>query len=1048
MRSGRGETEEKRREGEGERYAGRSPGNPPHPPDLRMHDTFGGRGSGAKPHHDWQRLNPGLPSPGTTLADGAFERVDQGHTDLGIPAADALVEPDAGAPMWAAENSQRTVGNSHLPWSFSGMKFAQLGEHLFQSLQMMLWKRASKTQSMAGEIIFPLPLGDYPDVHPEKRPWLKAVLLALNSYAGVDQAATTAPTAMQKRVVSTVLGFLDRLWCWSEVVPKLAFEDLFRVKGVDYRGEEVKLARSFNWECIAAAFPPEVATLNIEDFCTGGCLTYVGDFENFLLPQDQQAVGRPPRTMVHNDDWEEVVYLDNWDELRKVDRCLVSEVEGQPSLQQEALRSVYQDKLLPRHPKKSVQSLQKAEIQGAMVDGEAGIAHAKPDKVLKYMGLAWELVQRGRATQRELQVVAGGLVYISMFRRQLLGGLNAIWKHIEDLKSDPPVVRRSIPREVKGEVIRFCCLIPLAQMDFRLPMEPQVTASDASSEGGGLCASVGLSAYGMLAQEALLRGEVSEPFDQIEVLTIGLFDGIAALRVAAEVLHLPVAGHISVECHKGANRVVEAAFPGTRHVGSVQEVTLAMVKEWACEFSSVGLVLLGAGPPCQGVSGLNSDRLGSQRDQRSSLYKEVPRIRQLVQVCFPWAQVHLLAESVASMDVADREAMSEGFGLTPYQADASGVSLCRRPRLYWLTWEIASEVGLTVELPRHEGWALVTPILLSAAVDQRDFLEAGWFLPPEGRLPTFTTSRPSDRPGRRPAGVKTCDAAALHRWHSDSHRYPPYQYKAENCLHHRSKEVRVASIAEREVILGFPLNYTEQCMAKQQWGTTVWEDMRKTLLENTWSVPVVVLLLKQLVERLGLTPPTSVQSLVTRCAPGHGGHLQTVLQRPPIRREAVGVFPDQGLARRLTTLVSIKGEDLMIQGATEPLVKHQRLRQTVPSRLWKWQEIAGWQWQVPGDHINLLELRAALTSVKWMLQKRKSWNCKVIHLVDSLVVLHSLSRGRSSSRKLKRTLMRINALLLASNLHPVWTYVHTSQNPADRPSRRFKCRKWGKIKKD
>eukprot|EP00435_Cladocopium_sp_Y103_P046961 s855_g13.t1 len=530
-----------------------------------------------------------------------------------------------------------------------------------------------------------------------------------------------------------------------------------------------------------------------------------------------------------------------------------------------------------------------------------------------------------------------------MFRRQLLGGLNAIWRHIEDLKVDPPVVRRKVPREVMGEVIRFCCLIPLAQLDFRLPMEPQVTASDASSLGGGLCASTGLTAYGVLAQDALLRGEVSEPLEQVEVLTIGLFDGIAALRVAAEILHLPVAGHISVECHAGANRVVEAAFPGTRHVGSVQEVTLEVVKSWACEYGTVGLVLLGAGPPCQGVSGLNSDRLGSQKDHRSCLYKEVPRIRQLVQRCFPWAQVHLFAESVASMDAKDRAAMSEGFGLTPCQVDAAGVSLCRRPRLYWMNWELLSEEGLAVGLPTGADWTTVVPVNLSAVVDQKDFLEAGWSLPPGKWLPTFTTSRPSARPGRRPAGVSTCDDAALARWHSDLHRYPPYQYKAENCLHHKTQQPRVASISEREVILGFPLNYTEHCMAKQHWKSTAWEDMRKTLLGNTWSVPVVVLLLKQLIERLGLVSPASVQDLVARCAPGRGCHLQTVLQRPPIRREAPGVFPDQGLARRLSTLVSVKGEDLMIQGATEPLVKHQRLRQTVPSRLWKWHEIAGWR---------------------------------------------------------------------------------------------------------
>ena len=50
-----------------------------------------------------------------------------------------------------------------------------------------------------------------------------------------------------------------------------------------------------------------------------------------------------------------------------------------------------------------------------------------------------------------------------------------------------------------------------------------------------------------------------------------------------------------------------------------------MVKRWSLRFSNVGLVLLGAGPPCQGVSGLNADRRGALRDLRSCLFQHVPR---------------------------------------------------------------------------------------------------------------------------------------------------------------------------------------------------------------------------------------------------------------------------------------------------------------------------------------------------------------------------------------------------------------------------------------
>ena len=99
------------------------------------------------------------------------------------------------------------------------------------------------------------------------------------------------------------------------------------------------------------------------------------------------------------------------------------------------------------------------------------------------------------------------------------------------MKQDPPVVRRRIPREVKGE-LRFLALVPLAQMDFRLRMEPQVAASDASSTGGGLSASVGLTSFGLFLQAAMVRGEAEEPFEPFdlpEVLTVGLFTALGRL---------------------------------------------------------------------------------------------------------------------------------------------------------------------------------------------------------------------------------------------------------------------------------------------------------------------------------------------------------------------------------------------------------------------------------------------------------------------------------------------------------------------------------------
>lgn len=1127
----------------------------------------------------------------------------------------------------------RTDGPDFSALDFAGLSFSEVGGPLHDALQHVLKVFHSKTLPMVKGSILPLPLEGYCGVPPPQQPWLRAILMGLNSLYGVSETCAGAPSDAQKELVVGLVRFLDRMWLWTERIPQDGFSQLFDVKGVDYRGEEIKLARAFNWTCIASALPKEVGTLNLADFCSGGCRYYVESFEEFLLPMDQQVIGRAPRVLVHEDDWLEVcsglidsgicgmaplsslfhlhgqpllnglfavsknefdangveqhrlimnmvpvnrlcrslrgdvgtlptiagfsafyledsevavmssedikcfyylfkipkdwqrfmgfarpvphqlvpphlrhepchlvaqvlpmgfinsvglaqhihrnvirwtldkatpgeggerelrrdrpapvhadmfrVYLDNWDQIRKVDKALVSEVEGTPSVEQLALRHQYSELELPRHPRKSVESSCKTEVQGALLDGRSGVAFAKPEKVLKYLGLGWELVKRDRASMRELQVVAGGFVYITMFRRPLLCCLNEIWSHIESLKGYPPVVRVELPVGVRREILRFMALVPLAQMDFRLPMTQQVTASDASSSGGGICCSTGLTPYGLAAEGALVRGELPEPMDVVEVLTIGLFDGIGALRVAADLLHLPVAGHISVECDAYANRVLEAGFPGATFVDRVQDVTAELVQQWACEYSSVGVVLIGAGPPCQDVSKLNVDRKGSQRGRRSSLYKEIPRVKQLVEARFPWAQVHIFVESVASMDKEDRSAMSMDLGLLPQRVDSVGISLARRPRLYWMTWELVSEAGLGLTDFVGTEWERLREVLLTGEIDQKEFLEPGWMVPAGQRLATFTTSRPSNVPGRRPAGLYTCDDATLARWRSDQHRYPPYQYKPEFCVHHGFKECRVASIQEREVILGFPVDYTAQCVVKQYRHTDWASDIRKSLLGNSWSVPVVVCLLKQLFERLGIVRFATIQQLLDRLAPGGGAHLQTVLRRPPLARASPQVYRETTLARRLSGLVSIKGEDLLLQASSEQLMRTQRLRASIPSKLWKWKTVTGWAWQGTPEHINVLEMRAVLTTVKYWIVKRKMSHCKIIHLTDSLVVLHALSRGRSSSRKLRRTIMRISALLLTANLHPVWTYVHTGQNPADRPSRRVLRRKWQKVK--
>ena len=1161
--------------------------------------------------------------------------------ESGIPCTDFFLgrggkrvegPPPKSKGYFSPEPEDRLTGLSEAELLQVSLKGRTLGEMsgCFHALLKILVKHDVKPHSMIRSSggIFPLP--ENPNglaqaaghLHPQGASTLQMLCGALNSYYGSEEDSKRDLSKATLGALEALKGYATDVCDWPEKFEGLRWDQFMAVRGIDYRGEEIKLARSFNWENIRHALPEGIGSIPLVEVCELGTLDYIKNFEDYLIPQEEFVYTKPPRIMVDDRSWEQVctgllakgvcklikedevfkvhgrpllngmfgvskdefvdgvevfrlimnlvpvnklcrslvgdvstlpawsgmqsffleegkvllmssedircffylfevpphwcpfmafgkqvppsllppgssgayyltsrvlpmgflnsvtiaqhvhrriarlslhsmgpgrgpqcelrrdkplsraawlfrVYLDNFDTLEQVDTQLASVLKGQVSEEVSTLRQKYLEYGLPRHPKKAVSQETAAEIQGALVDGVRGRVRPRPSKVLKYVELAWQILQDGRANQKQLQVVCGGFVYCCMFRRALLGLLNRVWGFITELSQEPPVVKRVLPRLVQLELVRFICAVPLAQLNLRLPMMGNVTASDASEYGGGFCQSNGLSSFGAHAAQCYVRGEIPEPEDHVQVLTVGLFDGIAALRVAADVLQLPMAGHISSEVSKEGIRVIEAQFPDSISVGSVEAINEEMVKQWAGRFCNVGVVLVAGGPPCQGVSGLNSDRKGATKDARSKLFVHVKRVFKMVKKHFRWAQTHYLMESVFSMDTKDRCVMTSHMETTPLMVDAGDLGICRRPRLYWISWELPATPYATLT-SFGEGDAAYVTIKLHHTVDHSKFLKPGWDFNGCEALPTFTTSRPRAAPGNRPAGLWQCQSWERDRWEADKFRFPPYVYRDQHCLSNSSGELRLPSIAEKEVAMGFPLDYTAPCMPKGQQSGESYMDARHTLVGNSWHVPVVAWLLQGLFYPLGLTPCKDLVDVVNGASPGTSSNLQGFLRRPPMQRMVVPVDSagEDTLSSKLMTFVSIKGEDLMLQAPTENAIKYHRLRTSVPARLWRWKTVCGWQWAREGSHINALELQAVLTCLHWRLERKRHQQCRFLHLTDSLVTLHCLSRGRSSSRKLRPILARINALLLAGDVHPIWVYVNTKQNPADRPSRR------------
>ena len=1170
------------------------------------------------------------PTRSGTSYEGFVSRTvcQDGRDDVGPTRIPPFGEGDFSCWEFVAPTGAASPGD--VQFSLEGKTFGEMANCF-----MMFFRRFvsdvdvvhSKIQGSGG--VFPLPenltvicdaVGQLPS---RACVVLQMICGALNTYYGVSTGPDMPVTASAQSALKAMLSYAVDLSECPEKFEGVSWDQFLSVKSIDYKGDEVRLAKPIRWENLQPALPQGIGSIPLLEVCELGTLDFVQRFEDYLLPEKDRVFTKPPRVMVADDSWEQIcsgllshgvcvlipksqvyhmrgrpllnglfgvskdefvdgwevyrlimnmipvnrlcrnlggdistlpswagmtpylleegqvivmssedircffylfeiplewrpfmafgkevpsciapagaqepyflasrvlpmgflnsvsiaqhvhrriarmslhglrpgvgsqseirkdkaftvsswayrVYLDNFDSLERLDQRLAEQVRGEVSAEVLALREGYQHWGLPRHPKKSVQQEFTAEIQGALVDGVTGKVKPKAGKLLKYIELAWRLILDGRASQKQLQIVCGGFVYCSMFRRPLLGALNKVWTHIVELSKDPPVVRRELPELVKFELMRFICLAPLAQMNLRTSVLGDVTASDASEHGGGFCTSQSLTPMGVHAAHCSVRGDLPEVDDHIQVLTVGLFDGIGALRVAADVLHLPMGGHVSAEVSVEGSRVLESSFPDTLAVGDVTAVTAEMVQNWAVRYSNVGVVLVGGGPPCQGVSGLNADRKGALKDARSNLFVHVKRIYQHCKAFFPWAQVHFFMESVFSMDASDRATMSRHMEALPYMVDAAGISICRRPRLYWLSWELQEGPGVTIGEVRGAGWEGYREVVLSVDIDPKDFLCAGWSLPAGELLPTFTTSRPRQKPGNRPAGLWQCSAGEVARWQADEHRYPPYVYRDKHCLVNANGDRRLPNVAEKEAAMGFPIGYTSTCYPKSKQQGSHYVDTRHTLIGNSWHVPVVAWLLKELFFPLGLTTISTLQQVVLAATPGSGSTLQGYLRRPPLVAppRALGGYLQQQLAKKLINFVSVKGEDLLLQAQSENSVRFHRLRASIPAKLWRWKVVCGWTWQYGNHHINVLEMNAIHTCLKWRLGRKRQHSCRFIHLTDSLVCLHALSRGRSSSRKLRAVLSKINSLLLATDTHPIWGYVSTHQNPADRPSRR------------
>ena len=155
------------------------------------------------------------------------------------------------------------------------------------------------------EGVFPLPLPEGLKECLDACPTLDLVVRGLNSLYGVESRGLKKVNKVQRRIIERLKRVVECSEISRLVLPPVCLDQFFATKGIDYSGEEVRVARAFEWKMIAAAFPEGVGSLEVGDFCDGGTLSYVSEFEKFLLPPQDQRLGKTPAVMVSQTNWAE-----------------------------------------------------------------------------------------------------------------------------------------------------------------------------------------------------------------------------------------------------------------------------------------------------------------------------------------------------------------------------------------------------------------------------------------------------------------------------------------------------------------------------------------------------------------------------------------------------------------------------------------------------------------------------------------------------------------------------------------------------------------------
>lgn len=400
------------------------------------------------------------------------------------------------------------------------------------------------------------------------------------------------------------------------------------------------------------------------------------------------------------------------------------------------------------------------------------------------------------------------------------------------------------------------------------------------------------------------------------------------------------------------------------------------------------------------------------------------------------ADVHVFLESVTHLPCTFVQAVSSFMGQSGVQLCLGDVQWQKRTRFYWTSWPLRATQGVVTS--QHTGHPSISSVTFSDILPPVEtWLDVGCSWPQRQqsrRLPTAIRRFKRQTPPQFPSGIELCTPGELDTWRAFSMMLPPHYFRDVNLIVDPKRGNRPPSVREQEVLLGYRAGHTATCVTSSELkhNPGACDMLRFAHLGGTFAPAIVAWLVQHLVVSWDSSFPVVEPSILVSRSCGRvsvprwaGLELSTSTR---------GFTIEQLMTLLFVRSAEHRGSDVrMDTGAlTRPGIWP---RAAVNPDFWNWRTVVKFKWREPGEHISELELRTALSMLKWRLRSARHQGTKFLHLMDSAASIGVLTKKRSSAHVMQRVAAKYALLEIAGHVWSVFGFVRSDVNPADGPSR-------------